>query len=57
MKQYTFELTVTEGNSEFWEEILEKGNTGCDDLLEQLKDALAEHGFEPEVKLVKYEDK
>lgn len=57
MKRYTFELTVTEGNSEFWEELLEKGNTGCDDLLEQIKDALAEHGFEPEVKLVKYEDR
>jgi hypothetical protein len=57
MKQYTFELTVTEGNNEFWEEILEKGNTGCDDILEQLKTMLAESGFDDDIKLVKYEDK
>lgn len=57
MKRYTFELTVSEGNSEFWEELLEHGKTGCDELIEQLKDALAEHGFDPDVKLVKYEDK
>jgi hypothetical protein len=57
MKQYTFELTVNEGSSEFWEEILENGKTGCDELLEQLKDALADHGFDPDVSLVKYEDK
>lgn len=57
MKQYTFELVVTEGNNEFWEELLENGNTGCDDLLEQLKGILAESGLDDEIKLVKYEDK
>lgn len=57
MKRYTFELTVTEGNSEFWEELLATNTTGCDDLLQQIGDALAEHGFDPDVKLVKYEDK
>jgi predicted ATP-grasp superfamily ATP-dependent carboligase len=57
MKRYTFEFVITEGNSEFWEELLAEGKTGCDELLEQFKDALAEHGFDPEVKLIKYEDK
>lgn len=57
MKQYTFQFQVSEGSDEFWEELLEKGNTGCDDLLEEIKNALAERGFYPDVKLVKYEDK
>jgi hypothetical protein len=57
MKKYIFELTVTEGNSEFWEELLATNATGCDDLLQQIGDALAEHGFDPIVKLVKYEDR
>ena len=56
MKQYTFEIVVCEGNSKFWEELAIKGKTGCDDLLEQMKDVLAEAGFEPYIKLVKYED-
>lgn len=57
MKKYTFELTVTEGNSEYWEELLATNATGCDEILQQLGDALAEHGFDPDIKLVRYEDK
>lgn len=57
MKRYTFEITVDEGNNEFWEEILEHGKTGCDEILEQLAGAIAEYGFEPSIKLVKFEDK
>lgn len=57
MKQYTFEINISEGNDEYWEELLQKGNTGCDDLLEEIKNAFAERGFFPNVKLVKYEDK
>ena len=57
MKQYTFEVVVCEGHNEFWEELASKGETGCDELLEQMKDALAEGGFEPNIKIIKYEDK
>ena len=31
MKRYTFEIVVTEGNDEFWEEATAEGKTGCDD--------------------------
>jgi hypothetical protein len=58
MKRYTFELTITEGNHEFWEELLATNATGCDELTEQLTAALAEaFADEFDVKLVKYEDK
>lgn len=56
MKRYTFELTIEEGNDEFWEELLENGKTGCDDLLEHIKQVLDEHVFGSNVKLISYED-
>ncbi len=57
MRTFTIEIVITEGNNEFWDEIVAKGVTGCDDILEEVKSALAEYGLEPDVKLVKYEDK
>lgn len=58
MKRYTFEVVITEGNHEYWEEILAKGNTGCDELLDNLRSTLDESfANEFEVRLVKYEDK
>jgi hypothetical protein len=57
MKRYTFELIITEGNSEFWEELTANGNTGCDVIIKDVENALAEYGLETEVKLVKFEDK
>lgn len=57
MKQYTFEVTVSEGNNEYWEELTSKGQTGCDEILEDIKQSMAESGFYPDVRLVKYEDR
>jgi hypothetical protein len=57
MKQYTFKVVITEGSDEGWEEMLEGGATGCDELLVTIKEGLAQIGFEPEVTLIKYEDK
>jgi hypothetical protein len=57
MKRYVFELIVEEGNNEYWEGLTSRNETDCDGMTEQLRDMLAEHGFEPTVRLVKYEDK
>ena len=42
MKTYTFELTVNEGNDEFWESI--KG-TGCDEVREEVKGLIESGGY------------
>lgn len=57
MKRYTFEVVITEGSDEGWEEMLEGGKTGCDELLEIVISGMQHIGFEPEVTLKKYEDK
>jgi hypothetical protein len=57
MKRYTFELVVTEGSDEGWEEITENGKTGCDEVLEMVKNELYNIGLDVDIKLVKYEDK
>lgn len=56
MKKYVFELIVTESNTEFWEDLAKHGNTGCDELLEELRAVLDNSGFDPIVKLVTYSD-
>lgn len=43
MKRYTFELTVEEGNDEFWENI--KGKTGCDEVREEVKMLIEQGGY------------
>jgi hypothetical protein len=60
MKRYTLEVTITEGNDHFWNAI--KG-TGCDEVLEAVKAALAERGWDADyefadtsVRLVKFEE-
>ena len=35
MKQYTFTVIITEGNDEFWEELAEHNNSGCDEIKEK----------------------
>ena len=57
MKRYTIQLIITEGNDEGWEEILANGKTGCDDVIDMVKNQMLDIGIEPEITLVKYEDK
>lgn len=57
MKRYTLELVITEGNDEFWEEILIDGKTGCDDVTATIINGLHNCGLDAAIKLVKYEDK
>jgi len=40
MKQYTFEITVTEGNDEFWEELEKENSTGCEAVTDIIKSCL-----------------
>lgn len=63
MKTFKFEVTIREGNDEFWEELKDK--SGCDEVLEILKNALAQYGFltpdvyehaDCEIKLLEYKD-
>jgi hypothetical protein len=42
MKTYTLEVTVSEGNDEFWESI---SGSGCDEVTEAIQMALSSHGF------------
>ena len=54
MKKYVFEVEVTEEHDEYWEELKTKGISGCDIILENIKDSLADHGIK--VKLVRFTD-
>ncbi len=55
MKRYTIQVTIEEGSDEFWEEVTADGKTGCDELLEAIRQEL--FNWSAEVKLVNYEDK
>lgn len=60
MKTYTLEVVIHEGNDEFWEYLNATNSTGCEDVLEVVKRAMAEYGwFEPwcSIKLIKFENK
>ena len=56
MKKYVFQVTISEGYDEFWEELEKKNKTGCDELLIEIIRAVDASGFDFEVKLVEYKD-
>lgn len=43
-KRYTLTLVIEEGNDEFWEEINERGVTGCDEVQKMIEHALGDYG-------------
>ena len=57
MKQYTFEVTINEQSDEWWEEITEGGKSGCDKVLELVKEELEGAHMDVEVRLTNYTDK
>ena len=58
MKRYVFEVTIEEGNCEFWEDLEKEGLTGVDEVLKMLRVALCEMetGNVEKVKFLRYED-
>lgn len=57
MKQYKFEVVITEGSDEYWDAINKLGKTGCDEILKQIKIAVFDWVYDQEnenVKLVEF---
>jgi hypothetical protein len=57
MKEYTFQVTITEQSDEFWEDITKDGKTGCDEVLQLINDMLQQNNLEFTTKLISYKDK
>ena len=58
MKTYKFEIIVTEGYDEFWEELKESGRSGCDEVMDGLREMLRDNPqFDATISLVEYTDK
>lgn len=55
MKTYRFELTVREQSDEFWEQITKDGKSGCDEVLDFIRDEL--QNYDINVRLIGYDDK
>ena len=45
MKVYTFEVTITEGCDEFWEDLHKENLTGIDEILKDLRIKIANAGW------------
>lgn len=60
MKIYTLLVTIKEGSDEFWEDLEKEGKSGCDEILQAVRNALSDHGFQEgygtTVKLEKFEN-
>ena len=57
MKRYVWTITLPEGSDEFWEGLNRDGQTGVDELTNELREHLPQGWFDAEVKLVEYQDK
>ena len=57
MKRYQLLIDIEEGSDEFWEELERNGTTGCDEITDEIKEALRNHGLDYQVKLISFTDK
>jgi hypothetical protein len=59
LKTYTISVTIQEGQDEFWEDL--EGKSGCDEVVQEVRNCLAERGFAPDtgchVRLEKFEER
>ena len=46
MKVYTLAVVIQEGSDEFWEGIEKRGGTGCDEVVQMVRDVLFDAGFQ-----------
>lgn len=56
MRIYKFEVVVIEGSDEFWEEATANGNSGCDDVKQEVLEAITEKFFDSTVELIEYKN-
>ena len=57
MKTYKLEITIREGNDEYWENIIVDGLSGCDQVVIDITDQMKAANWQDfNVKLVGYKD-
>lgn len=59
MKEYVIQLIIREGYDEFWEELTANNKSGCDEILQEVKDCFAGTGLDfdmKDIKIIKYTD-
>jgi hypothetical protein len=58
MKRYVFQITIEEGNDEFWEGVEKDPGQGVIDLHTMITECLASTGLDDaEIRLIEYTDK
>ena len=45
MKKYTIQVVIEEGNDEFWEDLEARNVTGCDEIMEAMREMLNSYGY------------
>ena len=43
--EYTIEVVIKKGNDEFWENAFSQSDTGAEQVLDEVRDALEDRGF------------
>lgn len=58
MRKYVIQLTIQEGDDEFWEDIINNNKSGCDEVMDMIDHALGACCIDlSDIKLVEYTNK